>query len=143
MGHNDRIESGKRMLSIECGAHSFGCFEFLTLDSRGSASTAVAVAAIYKAWHLGVAKPYEDKFMYIVQSAVADVDVSFAAGLFTCPRRQVEALCSSRDVCARHPFCQWWWLGSAQEEEVMRLESASAVAGVFRLSPSHVCHMCV
>ena len=141
LGKKSRIASVEVKAEFTCGPHQFGCFECLTIDSRFTPRGAVAVAAIFNNRDMGVGADYDKTFKTSVRSAVADHNVRFIAGVFSCPKGQVEALFSSLIRCEGRLILQPWWTEDAGTR--FDVEDLAAVAARFGVRRTDVPYMAV
>ena len=109
LGKKARFASVELISTSICGPHLPTCLQFVTLESRFNPRAAVAVAALFHDQVVGLAEPYDNRWLDSVRRSLADYQVRFLAGVPLCPREQVEALLSSLNIAGSRSFSQSWW----------------------------------
>ena len=141
LGKKVRIASVDLLASTTCGPHLLTCFRFVTRESCFNRRFAVAVAAMYHNKDMGIGVAYDNRWLDSARSALAYHQVRFLAGVFSCPKEQVEALVGSLHNVGSLPFFQPW-----RTEDAGALgsdEDRAAVAARFGVWPSSVMNFAI
>ena len=131
-----------RIASLTCketyvfGGHVFVCVEAAVAESHLNPRTAVAVGAVYDAHQCRFYGGFSPGFVFKVRAAIKELNVRFVAGLFSCPKEDVQSLFSNLNVHGDCPFFQPLW---TEDPNTLGPEvNVPAVAERFRVWPRDV-----
>ena len=120
------------------GPHRFICCDFNIRESRLSANGIVTLGFVASMKSAG---PYEESWMKMVRSAVAENNVHYMCGVFWRKKKEIEALFKQLGATESGVFFQPWWT----EERHARFDPQmmSALGARFGIQPQSTRHVAV